>query len=248
MNRIPDYKGDEQFHDLLGRAGAKMAFPEARAAIMRDIWAAGFVQPSQTMEEVLGGTPSDVIPDMDTAQDFITQFLALWNHLSDHQDETKPFKLASVDDVETPDALWRRYQTRLAEVACLKSLFEVEASTQPKLAESLGQVRASLEHALDAFKEETPTPDSVTFETAATFAKAIIMLERATEVHFNQAAMLIKVERKFTMLKQEEHRRFLRQHREVGRNDSCPCGSGKKYKKCCLRGPDLTLVREDFDV
>ena len=21
---------------------------------------------------------------------------------------------------------------------------------------------------------------------------------------------------------------------EVGRNDTCPCGSGKKYKKCCL--------------
>jgi preprotein translocase subunit SecA len=22
---------------------------------------------------------------------------------------------------------------------------------------------------------------------------------------------------------------------KVGRNDPCPCGSGKKYKKCCLR-------------
>jgi uncharacterized protein YecA (UPF0149 family) len=21
---------------------------------------------------------------------------------------------------------------------------------------------------------------------------------------------------------------------EVGRNDKCPCGSGKKYKQCCL--------------
>jgi preprotein translocase subunit SecA len=21
---------------------------------------------------------------------------------------------------------------------------------------------------------------------------------------------------------------------KVGRNDLCPCGSGKKYKKCCL--------------
>ncbi|MGQ9733412.1 MAG: SEC-C metal-binding domain-containing protein, partial [Candidatus Zipacnadales bacterium] len=21
--------------------------------------------------------------------------------------------------------------------------------------------------------------------------------------------------------------------RKVGRNDPCPCGSGKKYKKCC---------------
>lgn len=25
-------------------------------------------------------------------------------------------------------------------------------------------------------------------------------------------------------------------HRHVGRNDPCPCGSGKKYKKCCLAG------------
>jgi SEC-C motif len=23
----------------------------------------------------------------------------------------------------------------------------------------------------------------------------------------------------------------------VGRNDACPCGSGKKYKQCCLRKP-----------
>jgi hypothetical protein len=23
-------------------------------------------------------------------------------------------------------------------------------------------------------------------------------------------------------------------HRDIGRNDPCPCGSGKKYKKCCL--------------
>jgi|Deesub1362A_J573_1020465.scaffolds.fasta_scaffold02881_9 hypothetical protein len=26
---------------------------------------------------------------------------------------------------------------------------------------------------------------------------------------------------------------------KVGRNDPCPCGSGKKYKKCCLRKPAL---------
>ena len=25
-----------------------------------------------------------------------------------------------------------------------------------------------------------------------------------------------------------------RQGPKVGRNDACPCGSGKKYKKCCL--------------
>ncbi|MBS5836458.1 MAG: SEC-C domain-containing protein, partial [Neisseria sp.] len=23
---------------------------------------------------------------------------------------------------------------------------------------------------------------------------------------------------------------------KIGRNDSCPCGSGKKYKACCGKG------------
>ena len=29
--------------------------------------------------------------------------------------------------------------------------------------------------------------------------------------------------------------------RNVGRNDPCPCGSGKKFKKCCLGKPDAEL-------
>ena len=29
--------------------------------------------------------------------------------------------------------------------------------------------------------------------------------------------------------------RFVTQHRRVGRNESCPCGSGKKFKACCHR-------------
>jgi len=28
-------------------------------------------------------------------------------------------------------------------------------------------------------------------------------------------------------------RTYVRKDRGVGRNDPCPCGSGKKYKKCC---------------
>jgi len=32
--------------------------------------------------------------------------------------------------------------------------------------------------------------------------------------------------------------------RDVGRNDPCPCGSGKKFKKCCLSlGTDALIQR-----
>lgn len=27
---------------------------------------------------------------------------------------------------------------------------------------------------------------------------------------------------------------FRRAGPKIGRNDACPCGSGKKYKKCCM--------------
>jgi preprotein translocase subunit SecA len=30
----------------------------------------------------------------------------------------------------------------------------------------------------------------------------------------------------------EEHKPFVREGQKVGRNDPCPCGSGKKYKQC----------------
>ena len=32
-----------------------------------------------------------------------------------------------------------------------------------------------------------------------------------------------------------EKGRTVRKGKKIGRNDPCPCGSGKKYKKCCGR-------------
>lgn len=32
---------------------------------------------------------------------------------------------------------------------------------------------------------------------------------------------------------QKKSTTFVREGKKVGRNDPCPCGSGKKYKKCC---------------
>jgi len=33
----------------------------------------------------------------------------------------------------------------------------------------------------------------------------------------------------------EEVRKPVVRSEKIGRNDPCPCGSGKKYKKCCGR-------------
>jgi len=36
-----------------------------------------------------------------------------------------------------------------------------------------------------------------------------------------------------------DNQTFVRPNRKVGRNEPCPCGSGKKYKKCCGGGPTI---------
>lgn len=33
----------------------------------------------------------------------------------------------------------------------------------------------------------------------------------------------------------DAHTQKVREYKKVGRNEPCPCGSGKKYKNCCLK-------------
>ena len=40
-------------------------------------------------------------------------------------------------------------------------------------------------------------------------------------------------EKRKDIQKEYKESRIVRNENKVGRNDQCPCGSGKKYKKCC---------------
>ena len=44
------------------------------------------------------------------------------------------------------------------------------------------------------------------------------------------------VEAEEELIKQTDKVEPLKAQAEPGRNDPCPCGSGKKYKKCCGKG------------
>lgn len=46
-------------------------------------------------------------------------------------------------------------------------------------------------------------------------------------------AELLPKEKREALMKQAKEAKTVRNESKVGRNDPCPCGSGKKYKKCC---------------
>jgi preprotein translocase subunit SecA len=51
-------------------------------------------------------------------------------------------------------------------------------------------------------------------------------------INFKTASDVKTVEGNITVV--PEHSSSIPKKRKVGRNEPCPCGSGKKYKKCCL--------------
>lgn len=41
-----------------------------------------------------------------------------------------------------------------------------------------------------------------------------------------------------------KQRTVVREFNKIGRNDLCPCGSGKKYKNCCLKNKKYENMHE----
>ena len=46
---------------------------------------------------------------------------------------------------------------------------------------------------------------------------------------------LLTEERRRELYKEQKQSKTVVKGEKIGRNDPCPCGSGKKYKKCCGR-------------
>lgn len=44
---------------------------------------------------------------------------------------------------------------------------------------------------------------------------------------------ILSEEKRKELYRQQKASGTIRKEKKVGRNDPCPCGSGKKYKKCC---------------
>lgn len=59
----------------------------------------------------------------------------------------------------------------------------------------------------------------------------------ASKITVNEVVNVICQEQHITVQGQNDYpKKMVSIRKKVGRNDLCPCGSGKKYKKCCLAG------------
>ncbi len=89
-----------------------------------------------------------------------------------------------------------------------------------------------LDKEIDLMEVSEDTEINVSFEFDSLFKK---MVEYKAEHLFNlpQWTNIFTKEELAKLYKDQKISKTVKKEVKVGRNDACPCGSGKKFKKCC---------------
>ena len=120
---------------------------------------------------------------------------------------------------------------------------EVVTGTIPQLAEKYGidqmVMVGILDGIIDSLKQPNPieTMDETT-ELSLDYDKEKLyynMVGAKAEWLYTlpQWDALLTPERRKELYKEQKSSTTIVKDKKIGRNDPCPCGSGKKYKKCC---------------
>lgn len=233
MKPTAKYLGDDHFQDLLSEIECDMPAYEIRAYLLGFIIAIENVPFSFIVDEILlAGTDLEVVFDSDDqAQRFTSQLLALWNQIADDVKKGKVPKLRKLPkNLEDGGLLLMSLVSRMNEIdSFLGALAEggthVDNCPDLKATEVLDWLERHsdiYEELLEKIKKKKDTQsdrlkvECVFLEYDDKWPKNFKILERGLR------------QIRLSKINKPQFKKA-----RIGRNDPCPCGSGKKYKKCC---------------
>lgn len=98
----------------------------------------------------------------------------------------------------------------------------------------LDGINSSLNNALDLDKVKETTSIDLDIDFEKLFYNMLVA-EADYLFTLEQWEEVLTQEKRIEIIKEFKQSRTVHVEKKPGRNDPCPCGSGKKYKKCCGR-------------
>lgn len=227
------YSGDENFQKLLKTIESKFTVESLKLQIVGALLAVDMVQPSILIDNILNPNGDDEIEGFQSegqARYFYQEFLGLWNQLTDYQDKLYPLpQLRSFDNDVNNESVANLAKMLHLYSSILSFLYGLkEGNTDTERASSFdssGFISFLLHQAnqVDSLVES----NAITPETTEKFLNETRTFWDNKYLTF---AFDCREKRKSIL----ERSQFIEANKNVGRNDPCPCRSGKKFKKCCL--------------
>ena len=145
--------------------------------------------------------------------------------------------------------LWQDYFLKEKEIyiELLKAPDEEVKGTVASLAEKYGITLMYMTGFLDGINDSLKTPNDLEGMTEETEVSLGFDKEKLFRNMVDAKAdwlyglpewdeIYSKEEQEELIKDQKKSHTYVREGRKIGRNEPCPCGSGKKYKNCCGRG------------
>jgi uncharacterized protein len=208
-----------RYHELQGFLFAVVSAPE-------------MVRPAEWVPEVFGGSEAG-FETLEEAQAILPELMALYNAVNGPVASGRAalpadcrFRrdvLSNLDDA-APVSLWPR--------GFLRGHQWLEESWHESVPEALDQEFAMMLMILSFFANRRLAESYVKELRRSDFVETATMFRRAFALALAEYARLGRTIE--TVMRDNAARTEPSASRaKVGRNDPCPCGSGRKYKKCC---------------
>ena len=155
------------------------------------------------------------------------------------------FKRAYTKDGKANNALWDEYLPKEQKIYeyILENKVEKLEGTIKELAEKFDMSQEFIAGFIDGINETQDPAISLENLTADTQISISIDFERLYKqmveykadhlYNLPQWDNIFTEEQRKIFYKNQKSSKTIIKGKKIGRNDPCPCGSGKKYKKCC---------------
>ena len=240
-----DYCGDKPMEEALEKCGSKRTLYEVYGLFYGCIAAPHMVRPSEYLELILG-KEEDRKPfeSLDDANRTLGHIMSLWNLIASWKPEEDEYFYPHRSYPKTFDGLMQTIQGHLGFMnyfikgldlgglqesdmtgdvkPAFKDLATV-STIQEKLLELLEREKAAKESEIAESRKHVAQLEDVMFHCIARINVGLREARMAVAREMGGQAAMAGAASPFGKARGVK----------AGRNDPCPCGSGKKYKKCC---------------
>jgi uncharacterized protein len=238
------YCGDKTMQEALEKCGSKRTLHEVYGLFYGCISAPHMVRPSDYLALILGGEDMKPFESLDDANRLLGNIMSLWNRIASWKPEQGGYFYPDRSYPETLDGLKQTIQRRLGFMNFFIKGLDLGGMLEPDFIgdvkpafTDLAEISTMQEKLLELFERDKTAKESDITEAR----KHVAQLEDAM---FHCIARInIGLRESRLSAAREMGRQVVpagaggpfetARSEKIGRNDLCPCGSGKKYKKCC---------------
>jgi|GEM_PF-554184 len=236
---LDDYYGDDQMEEYL-QSGSGLSIFGLYGLIYGCLAAPNVVMPSALMPAIFG-KDGPTFETESQAYETVSGIMALWNYLNQWDSEKEGIILPDFEYPASKDGALQRNSDAIDLLNSFMNGLELAGLAHDRLPTDLKKDADQLGRVIDLLYSQIQLLEQANNLSGDEIKGAMRAIENAefviegciTNIYLGLKDARLRAPEQIRKQTPQSTGVHLPSQGKVGRNDPCPCGSGKKFKKCC---------------